>query len=172
MTRCQTWGGSVFALVVMLAAQGLHAAEKLATETDKIEALISHVEGLEGARFLVAKRSFQAPDAAKFLRWSLSQNKVRTAEEFITKVATHYMNRPFSIRLGNGKTMRSSEYLRGELKKLDGLPTEELTVALKAKEAEPKPQVAAKQPAPIKQAVPQAKPTEQKKPEATPPAVE
>lgn len=112
-------------LLLMLVAAllpGLSRAEGM-TEKAKIEALISHVEGLQGAKFIRNGKEYGAKDAAKFLRgkWSSKEKEIQTANDFIDKVATvsSTTGQSYMIRLSDSKEVKCAEYLKGELKKLE-----------------------------------------------------
>ncbi|MCX6877306.1 MAG: DUF5329 family protein [Verrucomicrobia bacterium] len=105
-------GGWIFASPV-------HA--EVADEKGKIEALISHVENLKDAKFIRNGSNYDAKSAAKFLRgkWQSKDKEIRTAAEFIEKVATvsSTTGKPYLIRFSDGREVKCGEYLKGELKK-------------------------------------------------------
>jgi hypothetical protein len=98
------------------------AGRRPLTEKEKIEALIKHVEGMEGAVFVRNGKEYDAPTAARFLRgkWERARD-VKTAREFIEQCATtsSTSGKPYLIRLKGGKEVKSGEYLTAELKKLE-----------------------------------------------------
>lgn len=99
------------------AAETAPAAEKV-----KIEALISHIQGLENATFVRNGSDYSAANAAKFLRakWARNEKDVKTAADFIAKVASTSgtSGKPYLIRFKDGKEMPCGEYLTAQLKKL------------------------------------------------------
>lgn len=98
----------------------LSAAET--AEKAKIEALISHIRGLENATFIRNGSDYSAANAAKFLRakWERNDKEVKTAEDFIAKVASTSgtSGKPYVIRFKDGKETPCGEYLTAQLKKL------------------------------------------------------
>lgn len=96
-------------------------AQAAGDEKAKIEALITHVEGLEGASFIRNGKDYSAANAGKFLRakWQRDDKEVKTATEFIAKVATvsGTTGKPYVIRFKDGKETPCGEYLTAQLKK-------------------------------------------------------
>jgi hypothetical protein len=92
------------------------------SETEKIEALIKHVEGLTEAKFVRNGREYDAKTAAKFLKakWDSKKDEIKTAQDFIEKAASasSTSGKPYLIRK-DGKDIKSSEYLMAQLKKLE-----------------------------------------------------
>lgn len=101
----------------------LHAAETApAAEKAKIEALISHIQGLEGATFIRNGSDHSAANAAKFLRakWQRNDEEIKTAADFIAKAASisGTSGKPYMIRFKDGKEVPCGEYLTAFLKKM------------------------------------------------------
>ena len=98
----------------------LPAAEP--AEKVKIEALISHIQGLENATFIRNGSDYSGANAAKFLRakWERNDKDVKTAADFIAKVASASgtSGKPYLIRFKDGKETPWGEYLTSQLKKL------------------------------------------------------
>lgn len=92
------------------------------TEKAKIEALISHLQGLENATFIRNGSDYSGANAAKFLRakWERNEKDVKTAADFIAKVASTSgtSGKPYLIRFKDGKETPCGEYLTAQLKKL------------------------------------------------------
>ena len=90
-------------------------------EKAKIEALISHIQGLENATFVRNGSEYSAANAAKFLRakWERNDKEVKTATDFIAKVASASgtSGKPYVIRFKDGKETPCGEYLTALLKK-------------------------------------------------------
>jgi Ran GTPase-activating protein (RanGAP) involved in mRNA processing and transport len=88
-------------------------------EKKKIEFLISSVENLKEAKFIRNGLEYNGLEAAAHLRMKL-QNVlvVETADDFIRLCASKssVSGKPYLIRLSNGKTIKSEEYLRAKLK--------------------------------------------------------
>lgn len=102
---------------------GLPAAEPApAAEKAKIEALISHIQGLENATFIRNGSEYSAANAAKFLRakWERHEKEVQTAADFIAKVASASgtSGKAYLIRFKDGKETPCGEYLTTQLKKM------------------------------------------------------
>lgn len=93
------------------------------TEKQKIEALIKHIEGLKDTVFLRNDREYDAAAAATFLRrkWEAEEKQVKTARDFIEKVASvsSTSGKPYRIRLKDGTEKKSGDYLLDQLKKLE-----------------------------------------------------
>ncbi len=105
------------------AAAILPAAETApATEKAKIEALISHIQGLENATFIRNGSEYSAANAAKFIRakWERNEKDIKTATDFIAKAASTSgtSGKPYLIRFKDGKETPCGEYLTAQLKKL------------------------------------------------------
>jgi hypothetical protein len=99
------------------------AQGKAASEREKIEALIKHVENLKDAKFLRNDQEYDAATAAKFMRgkWEASEKEIKTAKDFIEKAASvsSTTGKLYYIRFKDGKQMKSGEYLMAELKRLE-----------------------------------------------------
>jgi hypothetical protein len=93
------------------------------SEKEKIEALIKHVEGLEGVVFIRNAREYDAKTAVRFLRgkWDAKSGDIKTARDFIEQVASmsSTSGKPYLIRLKDGKEVKSGDYLKEQLKKLE-----------------------------------------------------
>lgn len=105
------------------ASTTLPAAEATeATEKSKIEALISHIQGLENATFIRNGSDYSGASAAKFLRakWERHEKEVQTAADFIAKVASASgtSGKAYLIRFKDGKETPCGEHLTAQLKKL------------------------------------------------------
>jgi hypothetical protein len=116
MTRTRFIACLFFALVPSLQAAGAPAEERA-----KIEALITHIGSLKKAVFIRNGKEYDAASAAKFLRgkWEANDKEIRSAAEFIEKVATKSSTsgKPYRIRLEDGKETDCGPYLTGRLKK-------------------------------------------------------
>jgi hypothetical protein len=109
--------GVVCWLAAVADAQGLPASEK-----QKIEALIKHVEELKDAKFVRNGVEYDAKTAGAFLRgkWEANAAAIKTAQDFVDKAATtsSTTGQPYLIRFKDGKETKSGEHLRAELMKL------------------------------------------------------
>ena len=104
-------------------ATSLPAAETApATEKAKIEALISHIQGLKDATFVRNGSEYSAANAAKFIRakWERNEKDIKTATDFIAKAAStsSTSGKPYLIRFKDGKETPCGEYLTAQLKKM------------------------------------------------------
>ncbi len=101
--------------------------EPPATDKQKIEALIKHIESLKDASFVRNDRDYDGKAAAKFLRgkWQANQDDIKTVKDFIDKAASvsSTTGKPYLIRFKDGKELKSGEYLLAELKKLEKKPS-------------------------------------------------
>jgi hypothetical protein len=93
------------------------------TESQKIEALVKHVEGLKDAKFVRNGTEYDAKTAGTFLRrkWESNKREIKTARDFIDKAASasSTSGKPYLIRYKSGKETKSGDYLLAELKKLE-----------------------------------------------------
>ncbi|HYH69382.1 MAG TPA: DUF5329 family protein [Urbifossiella sp.] len=125
MARILTAGGGL-ALALAVALNPARAQETGKTEKQKIEALIKHVEGLDGAKFVRNDKEYDAKSAARFLRgkWEADEAGIKTAKDFVDKAASvsSSSGKAYLIRLKDGKEVKSGEYLLAELKKLEKAP--------------------------------------------------
>jgi hypothetical protein len=116
MTRTRFIACLCFALVPSLNAAGAPPEERA-----KIEALISHIGSLKKAVFIRNGKEYDAASAAKFLRgkWEAKDKDIKTATEFIEKVATKSSTtgKAYRIRLEDGTETDCGPYLSGRLKK-------------------------------------------------------
>jgi hypothetical protein len=112
---------SVLVLIVVLVPG--RATEMPLSEKQKIEALIKHVEGLKDAKFVRNGTEHDAKAAGAFLRrkWDANAAEIKTAKDFIEKAASvsSTTGRPYMIRCKGSKEMKSGDYLRAELQKLE-----------------------------------------------------
>lgn len=99
----------------------LPAQAGAADEKGRIDALISHIENLKDAKFIRNGSSYDSKNAAKFLRgkWEAKAKEIKTAEEFIAKVATvsGTTGKAYLIKFSDGREVKCGEYLKEQLKK-------------------------------------------------------
>jgi Family of unknown function (DUF5329) len=114
--------GWVGLLAALLFAAAGSAGELPAAEERQIEALIARVAGMTDDAFIRNDRSYDAATAAEFLRrkWRRHAAEVRSAEDFIDRVATgsSTTGAPYRIRLGDGRELPCATVLREELLRL------------------------------------------------------
>ena len=94
-----------------------------AAEGAKIEALIKHIQNLRHAVFVRNGKEYGADTTARFLRkkWESKKDEIRSARDFIEKVASvsSTSGHPYHIRLKDGRTLTSREYLLVQLANLE-----------------------------------------------------
>ncbi len=92
-------------------------------EAQKIEALIQAVASLQGAVFIWNGSEHTPAQAAEHLRlkWRNAGKRVKTAPEFIQYCATgsSMSGKPYEIRLTDGRTVLSRDWLWTELKRME-----------------------------------------------------
>ena len=115
--------GAILVLSLLVVSPCPSSAEDLAeTERHTIEALIASVAALGDATFIRNGKSYDAASAARFLRekWESREDEVRTAEDFIERVASFSSttSKPYRIRFADGREIPSADYLRAELAKI------------------------------------------------------
>jgi hypothetical protein len=100
------------------------AAPMPAGEKQKIETLIHQVNDLKDASFVRNGSTYNSSSAATFLRrkWQANQSQVRTARDFIDKVASisGTSGKPYLIRFKDGKEIHSRDFLLAKLKSMEG----------------------------------------------------
>jgi len=111
----------ILLLAVLLIPSFARAENLSATEQYKIEALIKHVGDLKDAKFVRNGSTYEPATAVRFLRgkWDANKTGVKTASDFIDKVATksESSGKPYLLRFSDGKEIPSREFLFDELKK-------------------------------------------------------
>jgi uncharacterized protein DUF5329 len=109
-------------IAFFLSVAAATADDKPASEREKIEALIKHVEDLADAKFVRNDSPYDAKTAAKFLRrkWDAKKSEIKTAQDFIDKAASisSTSGKPYLIRFKDGTETKAGEYLTAQLKKL------------------------------------------------------
>jgi hypothetical protein len=120
MTRSIIAGCALFFMATNMIAAG-QADALPGVERKKIESLLESVAKLPNAVFVRNGKSYDAATAAKFLRgkWK-NRTDVRSAEEFIDKVATKSSTtgKPYLIRYTDGREVPTAMFLRAGLKEL------------------------------------------------------
>jgi hypothetical protein len=115
---------SLACVLTLLSVGRVAAAPAPATEKQKIEALIHQVKDLKDANFIRNGSTYNSSHAATFLRrkWQTNQSEVRTARDFIDKVASisGTSGKPYLIRFKDGKEIYSRDFLLAKLKSLEG----------------------------------------------------
>ena len=114
----------IFALVLVGGDLSFVRGQDLpGSEKQKIETLIKQVANLKDAKFVRNGSTYNADSAAVFLRrkWQANQSNVKTARDFIDKVASFSgtSGKPYLIRFKDGSESESRDFLLSQLKKLD-----------------------------------------------------
>ena len=111
----------IIAMLVLVAS--LDAQTSPLTEKQKIESLIKTVEAMPDAKFVRNGSEYPGATAAKFLRgkWNAQAADVKTAADFIDKIGTASgtSGSEYRIRYKDGKEVKSRDFLKAELKKLE-----------------------------------------------------
>ena len=101
----------------------LREAQFLAAEKFKIEALIAAVEAQPNAVFIRNGSEHRAAQAAAHLRmkWRRAGGRIRTAEDFITHLASasSFTGRKYRIRFADGREVDAAVFFRAELAKIE-----------------------------------------------------
>jgi hypothetical protein len=88
----------------------------------EIDALIASVGALKGASFIRNGDAHTAVDAASHLQLKRRKagRRIKTAEDFISLCATRssLSGKPYQIRLANGTTVASADFLRARLREI------------------------------------------------------
>ena len=110
-------------LLTILASFLTPALAREQREDERITALISAVESLEGAKFIRNGVDYDAKAAAEHLRLKLGKAgaQVKTAEEFIQACATQssITGVKYRIRQADGKEVDAGDFLKEKLKEID-----------------------------------------------------
>jgi hypothetical protein len=96
------------------------------TEAEKIEKLISAIEGLEGATFVRNGQAHSTDESVSHLRRKLESagQRIKTAKDFIEQIASKssLTGDEYMIRMPNGQEAKASDFLIQELGKLKESP--------------------------------------------------
>ena len=110
-------------LLISFVALALFSGQAIAQdniETKKINFLISSVENMKEAKFIRNGAENDGKKAAEHLRMKLQKagDRVQTADDFIRLCASksYLSDKPYMIKLSDGKTIRSEQYFREKLK--------------------------------------------------------
>jgi Family of unknown function (DUF5329) len=113
---------SLACVLALLSLGHVAAAPMPAAEKQKIETLIREVHDLNDASFIRNGSTYNSSHAATFLRrkWQANQSEVRTARDFIDKVASvsGTSGKPYLIRFKDGIEVHSRDFLLEKLKNL------------------------------------------------------
>ena len=112
----------LFSLLLALLLPIAASAETL-TEANKIDALISSVEHLQGAVFIRNGSEYNGKQAADHLRLKLDKagTRVKTAEDFIRACASSssMSGKPYQIRYADGRTVLAGDYFHEQLRRIE-----------------------------------------------------
>lgn len=105
------------------AIYAFNSLDSVLTEAQKVERLLEYIRGLEGATFIRNGSEHSCKEAADHLeaKWKKHMSKIRTAEGFITELASAsgMTGDPYKIKFADGTTSNAKEVLLQELKRLD-----------------------------------------------------
>jgi hypothetical protein len=113
----------IFLSILVLGAisSWLPAQTHAPDEKGRIAGLISHIENLQGAKFIRNGKSYDSKNAAKFLRgkWQANEKEIKTADDFIAKAASFSgsTGKPYVIQFSDGREVKCGEYLKQQLNK-------------------------------------------------------
>lgn len=112
-------------LVLILGLGGLASPAAEAPEPDRtIEALLGLIAARTDVVFLRNGSEYNAATAAKFLRgkWDRARAEVKTADEFIARIATKSSTtgQPYRLRFKDGHEVDCADFLREQLAALRG----------------------------------------------------
>ncbi|HUR71277.1 MAG TPA: DUF5329 family protein [Candidatus Limnocylindrales bacterium] len=114
---------AILLIALLISPSILRAQTVPVAEKQKIDALIEHVGELKDAKFIRNGSSYEPAAAVRFLRgkWNANKAEVKTARDFIDKVATKSgtSGKPYLMRYSDGKEIPSREFLLAELKKIE-----------------------------------------------------
>jgi hypothetical protein len=112
--------------VLLLCAAWARGQAKPLSESEKIEALITQVDGMTDAVFVRNGKSYDGHAAASHLRekWQWKKNEIKTARDFIRIIgsASSQSGKPYLIRFRDGREVKSGDFLSQALDKLEGRP--------------------------------------------------
>lgn len=115
-----------FAFADLAALPGSAAEGPDPKEKARIEALISHVEGLKGAKFIRNGGEYDSKTAGRFLRgkWKDQEKAIHTAADFIALAGTRSSStgKPYLIRLEAAEAVPCADYLKERLRRLEDAP--------------------------------------------------
>jgi hypothetical protein len=105
--------------------QGLADSPAPLSEAQKIDRLIAHVAGLQGAVFIRNGKEYGPAEAAKHLQLKREKagDRVKTADDFIRLCASHssMSGEAYLIRFADGRTRTAEDVLRDELAGINGV---------------------------------------------------
>ena len=109
--------------VTAQAAPNTSIASSHLSEEQKVNRLITYVRTLEGATFIRNSSEYKPEQAAGHLqsKWQKHSDRVKTAEGFITELATRSSSgTPYTIRFKDGTVLTTREVLQQELQRIVG----------------------------------------------------
>lgn len=118
----------VFALcltgVLLLSSRSAaHAAPQPLSESDKIEALLRTIDGLQDVVFIRNGREHDCHAAARHLRtkWNARHDVIKTARDFVLLLASRssLSGKPYLMRWKSGQLQTSESFLLMALKKIE-----------------------------------------------------
>ncbi len=93
------------------------------SEQARIDRLIEYIESRKDVKFIRNGNEYSCEDAAKFMRGKMKSmgEHVNSAQQFIEQIATKSSTTGhlYMIKLADGKSMPSAQFLADELKRMD-----------------------------------------------------
>lgn len=94
-------------------------AAEVIPEDRRIEALLTAVAAQKDAAFIRNGTTYDSATAVKFLRgkWSRQRTEIRTAEDFVVKIATKSSTtgQPYRLKFKDGREVDCADFLRTRL---------------------------------------------------------
>jgi hypothetical protein len=117
--RAALRAGIGLAAFVCMANPWLPVAAEPPSESDKIDALIKRIAARTDVTFERNGVSYTSAEAARHLqvKRDFAGPQIRTARDFIDRLGTSssMTGLPYKVRLANGETILSADFLRAEL---------------------------------------------------------
>lgn len=93
------------------------------SESDKIERLITLLNGLTGASFVRNGKTYRVDEAVAHMRmkWDWKKDRIKTVDDFIRIIASKssVSGKPYLIRLADGAEMPAEEWFRQQLRRME-----------------------------------------------------
>jgi hypothetical protein len=108
---------------MLLLFAGLSASAQALSEEQKIQSLITYMEGLDKAVFIRNGDEYSAKQAGKFLRekWKRKADKIKTAKDFIVTCGSisSTSGKPYQVKFADGTLVNTQDLLVKELARIE-----------------------------------------------------